>query len=141
MRRAPLLALASVAALLLGTACLGGGSNEPDQSPTPTATVALSETPEATPSPTPTVRPTSTAPPRPTVDATSTLEPAPTASTTPTSSPTPADMPEPTPTPEPLGGLVRESDGIARRLWQPGEAIDWEHGIFFLETASGQVEG
>ena len=24
---------------------------------------------------------------------------------------------------------------------QPGEAIDWEHGIFFLETASGQVEG
>ena len=93
--------------------------------PTPTATPAPTLTPTATP--TPTVTPTPTATP----------------TATPTTTPTPLPTREPTPTPVPCHGvecIEPAPDVFERHVFEPGERIDWENGVFFLNVETGRTE-
>ena len=116
-------------ALLVLAAALACGGEPPAPHATPTATLAPTATPTAaTPSPSP---------------------PAPTATPTPTVAPTAAVTPSPTPTATPTPAPCRGAECIGRmpegmleyRVFEPGERIDWEHGVFALDTETGRVEG
>ena len=71
---------------------------------------------------------------------TATATPAPTATATPTPS---------TPTATPVPALCRDiacvertADGaLEHRVFEPGERINWEEGVFSLDTETGRVEG
>ena len=111
---------------LLALAC--GGADAP--APTPTIT------PTATASPTPTVTPTVAATPIATPTAALTAVPAP------TPTPTPEPTPTAVPTPAPLAELIEIApDAFEHRTFEPGEEIDWTHGIFFMDTETGRIEG
>ena len=104
--------------------------------PTPT----LTATATATPTVNPTARPSPTSTPTPTATPVAT----PTATRTPTATPTPTVAPPPTATPPPasLAELVEPApDAFEHRTFEPGEGIDWGHGIFFMDTETGHVEG
>ena len=125
MGRSACVAMLALAGLL-ALAC--GAAAKPAPTPTPTLT--------ATPTPTPTLTATATA--TPTVNPTAT--PSPTATVTPTVAPPPTATP--TPTPAPLADLVEPApDAFEHRTFEPGESIDWSHGIFFMDTETGRVEG
>ena len=119
---------------LLALACGGADAPAPTPTITPpaTATAVLTET--AGPSPTPTVAATPIA--TPTAVATAVPDPSP----TPTPVPTPTATPEPPPaTPAPLAEPA--PDAFEHRTFEPGEEIDWTHGIFFMDTETGRIEG
>ncbi len=142
--RIPLAALAL--ALLAALAACGGGDHattSPPPSPSPTATATAA--PTATPEPTPSVMPSPT--------------PAPTPS--PTISPTPTPVPcesiecvrenlcrgvectEADPDPWPCRGydcIETVPNAFERRIFEPGERIDWDGGVFFLQVATGRTE-
>ena len=134
--------------------------------PAPTLTPPASPTPVATPSPTPV--PTLTPTPSPTTSATPTPDTTSAAAasapqSTPTVVPTPIATPEPCtsvecievnecrgvqcmgadPDPYPcLGYDCIESvpNAFERRVFEPGESIDWEEGVFFLDVTTGRME-
>ena len=108
-------------------------------SPAPTASPVAGATPNPTPTPAPTPDPTPAATPTPTPSPT----PAPTP--TPAPSPTPEPTPEPTPTPEatPNALGIREiptDEAFIRLDYAPGELIQEDTGLFFLDVESGAVE-
>ena len=103
-------------------------------------------TPTATPTPVPTTAPTPTVTPTPTSSPTSTATPTPTTTPTPVPSPIPTPMPTvtptATPTPASLAELIEPApDAFEHRTFELGESIDWSHGIFFMDTETGRVEG
>ena len=127
-------------AALLVLAC--GASDAPAPTPTATATSTPTTMPAATATPTPTTTPTPTASPTvaPMPTPTATPTPAPSPSATPT--PTPTATPTATPTPAPLADLVEPApDAFEHRAFEPGEEIDWSHGIFFMDTETGGIDG
>ncbi|MCY4640623.1 MAG: SH3 domain-containing protein [Chloroflexi bacterium] len=63
---------------------------------------------------------------------------------TPPPDPTPAPEPGPPPAaaPDAIGELIEPAPGaFEHRTFAPGELIEWWHGIFFMDTATGRVEG
>ena len=49
----------------------------------------------------------------------------------------------PTPTPTPCQGIEciePAPDLFERRVFEPGERIDWEEGVFFLDVETGRTE-
>lgn len=119
-----------VAALaLLACACAGEATPSPTATPEPTPTTAPTLTPTATP--------TRTAVPTATV--TPSVTPAPTP--TPTAMPTPLPTREPTPTPcHGVECIDPAPDVFERRIFEAGERIDWENGVFFLDVETGRTE-
>ena len=129
---------------LLALACDGTDAPTPTITPPATATAVPTET--AGPSPTPIATPT------PTPTATPTVAPTPTPTPTPTPVPTPTSTPTPEPTPAPetrydLDLIETAPDAFERGMWEAGELIEWEpgeaarHGIFFMDTETGSIEG
>lgn len=119
-----------VALAMLALAC-DGAPVAPVATPSPMATATDA------PTLTPTAVPTRTAVPTATVTPGVTPTPTP----TPTASPTPT--PEPTPTPVPCRGIEciePAPDVFERRIFEPGERIDWEDGVFFLDVETGRTE-
>ena len=111
-------------AALLALACGGTAA--------PTATLTATSVSTTAPTPTPTGTPMQ--PPT----ATPTVSPTP----TPTATPTPTVTPTATPTPAPLAELIEPApDAFEHRAFEPGEAIDWAHGIFFMDTETGRIDG
>ena len=102
-------------AVLLALACGGADDSVPAPTATPTATAT------ATPTATPTIP---------------TPSPAATSSPTPTATATP--VPE---TRYDLGLIEPAPDAFAHRVFEPGEGIDWNHGIFFMDTETGRIDG
>lgn len=120
--------IAGLLALLTLAVALACG-DEPTAPPTTvTATPAPTSTPTATATPPPS---THTATPAPTI--------------TPTATATPPPPPTATPAPTPCRDIecVRtQADGaLEHRIFEPGERIDWEEGVFSLDTETGRVEG
>lgn len=110
----------------------------PDPSPSPAApaTATPSPTPAATPDPSPTPAPEASPTPEPTPEP------------EPTPDPTPEPTPEPTPappidsTPNALGiREIRTDEAFTRLEYAPGELIDEEAPIYFLDVETGAVEG
>ena len=113
---------------LLALACASDAVPAPTPTITPPATATVVPTETAGPSPTPTVTPTAVA--------TAVSDPSP----TPTPVPTPTATPEPPPaTPAPLAEPA--PDAFEHRTFEPGEEIGWTHGIFFMDTETGRIEG
>ncbi len=134
---AAVVAVAAIPAIILAVLLTRPG--EPQNvliSPAPTASPATATTPTPTPDPTPAPTPNPT--PAPTPPPTSTPEP----------QATPQPTPEPTPappidsTPNALGiRQVPTDEAFVRLEYAPGELIDEEAPIFFLDVDSGAVEG
>ena len=102
----------------------------PDPSPSPAApaTATPTPTPAATPEPSPTPEPEAS--------------PTPEATPEPTPEPTPESEPQPESTPNALGIREIPTDEVFVRLeYAPGELIDEEASIYFLDVETGAVEG
>ena len=113
-------------------------------SPAPTVSPVAGTAATPTPDPTPTPAPTPSPTPVPTPEATP--EPTPEATPEPSPTPTPEPTPEPEPSPEatPNALGIREiatDDAFIRLEYAPGELIAEEASIFFLNVATGAVEG
>lgn len=113
---------------------------------TATATPALPRTPAATASPMPTAAPRETASAPPAAEPAETTVPEATATSAPVGTPqaTPSPAATPTPTSTSCSGLscIEEAPGsFERKVWGPGETVDWSHGVFFVGARSGQAEG
>ena len=117
---------------LLALACGDADAPAPTPTITPPATTTAVLTETAGPSPTPTVAAT------PIVTPTAVPEPTP----TPTPVPTPTATPTPEPPPATPAPLAEPApDAFEHRTFEPGEEIDWTHGIFFMDTETGRIEG
>ena len=82
----------------------------------------------------------------PTFTATATVAPVPMPMATPTATPTPTATvaPAPMPTPLPCQGvecIEPAPDLFERRVFEPGERIDWPGGSFVLDSETGRIEG
>ena len=111
-----------------------------------TATPAPPRTPAVTVSPTPTASPRETASAPPTAEPAEAAVPAAPAtsarSSTPQATPTPAATPTPTFTSCSGLSCIEEALGsFERKVWGPGEAVDWLHGVFFVDSRTGRAEG
>lgn len=151
-------------ALALAVAC--SGEPGPAAESTSSATSPPADTPRATVAPrrAPTTRSTVPAPstsPLPTSTPTRAAAPDQTARPPAAASPTPAPTPVPTPVPTPaptttpipapvsnptppdaIGELIDPApDAFEQRSYESGELIEWWHGIFFMDTETGRVEG
>ena len=61
---------------------------------------------------------------------------------TPQATPRPAATPTPTSTSCSGLSCIEEAPGsFESRVWGPGEAVDWLHGVFFLDDWTGRAEG
>ena len=130
-RNACVATLALVA--LLALACGGADAPAPPLAPAATATPVATPTVVATSIPMSTPVQTATATPTPTASPTSASSPTSTVTPTPTATPT---------VPAPLAELVEPAPGaFEHRTFEPGEEIDWPHGIFFMDMQTERIEG
>lgn len=117
-------------ALLALAVTLACGSEPAAPPTTATATLAPTSTPTVTATPPTTV----TATPAPTITPTATATPQP-------SPPTPIATAAATHCRD-IACVARRADGaLEYRIFEPGERIDWEEGVFSLDTETGRMEG
>ena len=114
--RGPLAVLAFLA-LAASPACGG-------ESPAPAATTVPTATPTATVAPMPTA----------------TVTTVPTATPPPTATVAPAPMPTPLPC-QGVECIEPAPNLFERRVFEPGERIDWPGGSFVLDSETGRIEG
>ena len=150
--------LAAVVAVAVLLVVVGGDGDAPAVALPPAAAPDAT----STPTPMPTVEPApTTATPRatPTASPAATVSPGPTAAPTLTATPTPepcisaecvevnecrgVECMEADPDPHPCFGydcIEAVPNAFERRIFEPGEHIDWDEGVFFLDVTTGRTD-